>query len=153
ILYNRTGSSTLDIFDISMFRLFSAIEVISISFAIMYKVRGLQRENEQYREELGRYLHQLEVEQRDNHIAQENGATSVSTQNGVQSMLVGLQEKYGLTDREMEVLRYIQERWSNQEIAEKLCISLSTTKYHVGNLYFKLDVKSRKEVHQVIEQL
>jgi LuxR family maltose regulon positive regulatory protein len=48
-----------------------------------------------------------------------------------------------LTDRELEVLNLIDEGLSNQEIANKLVISLSTVKVHTRNIYAKLMVKNR----------
>ncbi|WP_121967077.1 LuxR C-terminal-related transcriptional regulator [Myroides sp. N17-2] len=56
-----------------------------------------------------------------------------------------LREKYFCTDREIDVILGIWDGLSNQEIAEKLSISLSTTKHHVSNAYIKLDVKSRSQ--------
>lgn len=50
-----------------------------------------------------------------------------------------------LTERELEILRLLEERWSNQEIAQKLTISPTTVKKHTGNIYGKLDVRSRRE--------
>jgi NarL family two-component system response regulator LiaR len=48
-----------------------------------------------------------------------------------------------LTDRERDVLRLLIEGMSNNEIAERLIISPSTVKYHIGNIYTKLGVDSR----------
>ena len=48
-----------------------------------------------------------------------------------------------LTDRERDVLKLMIDGLSNNEIAEKLIISPSTVKYHIGNIYTKLDVDSR----------
>lgn len=48
-----------------------------------------------------------------------------------------------LTDRERDVLRLLMEGMSNNEIAERLIISPSTVKYHIGNIYTKLGVDSR----------
>jgi len=48
-----------------------------------------------------------------------------------------------LTDREAEVLRELAAGFSNKEIAERLCISLSTVKTHIVNIYGKLEVSSR----------
>ncbi len=50
-----------------------------------------------------------------------------------------------LSERELEVLRMIIEGRSNQEIAEKLVITLGTVKAHVSNIYGKLDVRSRTQ--------
>jgi LuxR family maltose regulon positive regulatory protein len=49
----------------------------------------------------------------------------------------------GLSARELDSLKYIAEDLSNQEIADKLFISLNTVKTHLKNIYLKLDVDSR----------
>jgi ATP/maltotriose-dependent transcriptional regulator MalT len=48
-----------------------------------------------------------------------------------------------LNEREIEVLKLIEAGLSNQEIASKLFISITTVKRHVSNIYSKLDVKTR----------
>jgi LuxR family maltose regulon positive regulatory protein len=48
-----------------------------------------------------------------------------------------------LTPRELEVLQLIAAGDSNQEIADKLVVSLRTIKKHTSNIYGKLDVGSR----------
>jgi predicted ATPase/DNA-binding CsgD family transcriptional regulator len=48
-----------------------------------------------------------------------------------------------LTEREIMVLRLIADGWSNQEIAERLIISLGTTKWYVRQIFGKLAVHSR----------
>jgi LuxR family maltose regulon positive regulatory protein len=50
-----------------------------------------------------------------------------------------------LTRREHEVLALLAERWSNQEIAERLCITSNTTRKHTSTIYEKLGVNSRRE--------
>jgi LuxR family maltose regulon positive regulatory protein len=50
-----------------------------------------------------------------------------------------------LSNREMEVLRLIVAGLSNQGIAERLVISLTTVKTHIGNIYQKLGVASRTQ--------
>jgi len=49
----------------------------------------------------------------------------------------------GLSTRELETLNLIAKDLSNQEIADKLFISLQTVKTHVKNILLKLDVDSR----------
>jgi NarL family two-component system response regulator LiaR len=50
-----------------------------------------------------------------------------------------------LSKRELEVLSLLAQGLSNQEIAEKLFVSLSTVKTHIQNLFEKLDVKRRTQ--------
>ena len=50
-----------------------------------------------------------------------------------------------LSDRELEILRLIAEGHSNQEIADRLYVGVSTVKKHINHIYDKLDVKSRTE--------
>jgi len=48
-----------------------------------------------------------------------------------------------LTERERDVLKLLIDGLSNNEIADRLIISPSTVKYHIGNIYTKLGVDSR----------
>lgn len=51
----------------------------------------------------------------------------------------------GLSKREMEVLQLMAEGLSNQEIAARLFVSLSTIKTHSSKLFEKMDVKRRTQ--------
>jgi LuxR family maltose regulon positive regulatory protein len=50
-----------------------------------------------------------------------------------------------LTDRELTVLRYLQDMLSNMEIAAALDVSVNTVKTHVKNIYRKLQAGRRRE--------
>ncbi|GAB4423356.1 MAG: LuxR C-terminal-related transcriptional regulator [Chloroflexi bacterium OHK40] len=50
-----------------------------------------------------------------------------------------------LTPRELEVLGWISEGLSNEQIADKLVVGVSTVKKHINNLYAKLEVTSRTQ--------
>jgi LuxR family maltose regulon positive regulatory protein len=50
-----------------------------------------------------------------------------------------------LSKRELEILRLINEGYSNQEIIEKLFLSLSTVKTHIQNIFRKLEAKNRTQ--------
>ncbi len=50
-----------------------------------------------------------------------------------------------LTSRELEILHIISQGHSNQEIADKLFVSLNTIKTHINNIYSKLNVKRRTQ--------
>lgn len=51
----------------------------------------------------------------------------------------------GLTERELEILRAVGEGKSNREIGKKLWLAEQTVKFHLTNIYRKLDVSSRTE--------
>lgn len=50
-----------------------------------------------------------------------------------------------LTTRETEILRWIAQGMSNQQIADQLEIALATTKVHIRNIFEKLGVKRRTQ--------
>lgn len=54
----------------------------------------------------------------------------------------------GISKREYEVLELMAKGLSNQEIADKLFVSLNTVKTHTSNLFLKLDVKRRTQAIQ-----
>lgn len=58
-----------------------------------------------------------------------------------------------LSPREREILALLAERWSNQEIAERLHISLNTVRKHTSTIYNKLGVGSRREAVSVARTL
>ena len=53
---------------------------------------------------------------------------------------------YQLTSRESEVLELVADGLSNQEICQRLVISISTVKKHIYNLYVKTKVRSRTQL-------
>jgi LuxR family maltose regulon positive regulatory protein len=50
-----------------------------------------------------------------------------------------------LSEREIEVLHFIAAGMSNQDIAQKLVVALSTIQWHLKNIYAKLNVHSRTQ--------
>jgi two-component system, NarL family, response regulator LiaR len=62
-------------------------------------------------------------------------------------------EKRGISAREMEVLGLIAEGLSNQEIADRLFVSLNTVKTHTSNLFLKLEVTRRTMAVQKAKSL
>jgi LuxR family maltose regulon positive regulatory protein len=48
-----------------------------------------------------------------------------------------------LSSRELDTLKLIAGDFSNQEIADKLFISLNTVKTHIKNIYLKLEADNR----------
>jgi WD40 repeat protein/DNA-binding CsgD family transcriptional regulator len=58
-----------------------------------------------------------------------------------------------LTDRELDVLRLMADGLSNNEIASRLVIALSTVKWYVQQVYGKLGVNNRRQVIAVGQRL
>ena len=51
----------------------------------------------------------------------------------------------GLTKREVEILRLVAEGHSNSQLAKMLWVTEQTVKFHLSNIYRKLDVANRTE--------
>lgn len=62
-------------------------------------------------------------------------------------------KKLGLSQREVEVLELLADGFSNQEVADKLFVSLNTAKTHISNIYTKLNVKRRTQAIQKARDL
>jgi NarL family two-component system response regulator LiaR len=62
-------------------------------------------------------------------------------------------EKAGISKREYEVLELMARGFSNQEIADKLFVSLNTIKTHSSNLFLKLEAKRRTQAIQKAKEL
>lgn len=58
-----------------------------------------------------------------------------------------------LTKRELEILHLMAQGHSNEEIAAKIFVSLSTVKSHNQNLFFKLEVKRRTQAIEKARRL
>jgi DNA-binding CsgD family transcriptional regulator len=54
-------------------------------------------------------------------------------------------EGFSLTPRELEVLQLVASGSSNMEIAQALWVTEQTVKFHLSNVYRKLDVANRTE--------
>ena len=63
----------------------------------------------------------------------------------IQSTRPSKQPLFDLTEREQEVLKLVVQGHSNQQIAEKLVISITTVKAHVSKILSKLQVSTRTE--------
>jgi len=58
-----------------------------------------------------------------------------------------------ISSRELEVLQLMAEGLSNQEIAEKLFVSLNTVKTHSANLFVKMEVERRTQAVEKAKRL
>ncbi len=54
-------------------------------------------------------------------------------------------ESVTLTQREQEVLRLLAQGATNRKIAEELCVAEITVRFHLRNIYNKIDVGTRAQ--------
>jgi two-component system, NarL family, response regulator LiaR len=62
-------------------------------------------------------------------------------------------QRLGISKREYDVLELMAKGFSNQEIADKLFVSLHTIKTHSSNLFMKLEVSRRTQAIQKAKEL
>ncbi len=70
----------------------------------------------------------------------------ISTPQGSDEISTEFLTKYGITERERELILKVMQGKSNADIARELFISLPTVKTHLHNIYKKLDVDSRYDL-------
>lgn len=61
-------------------------------------------------------------------------------------------QEYGLTKREETILRMLLGGFTNDEICEKLVISVNTLKKHILNIYRKLGIRNRVQMFKMIRE-
>jgi DNA-binding NarL/FixJ family response regulator len=64
---------------------------------------------------------------------------------GFQNLSQETKRADSLTEREIQLLRWMVEGYSNKAIAQELFISENTVKYHIRNIFQKLEVQNRTE--------
>ncbi len=75
---------------------------------------------------------------------------NTSTQNEINQKEI---EKLGISKRELDVLGLMATGLSNEEIAERLFVSLNTVKTHSSNIFLKLDAKRRTQAVEKAKRL
>jgi DNA-binding CsgD family transcriptional regulator len=67
--------------------------------------------------------------------------------------LEGFCTKYDISSREKEIIYEICNGLSNQEVADKLFISLHTVKGHTSRIYMKTNIRSRAQLIAIVNTL
>ncbi|MDR1015312.1 MAG: helix-turn-helix transcriptional regulator [Coriobacteriales bacterium] len=62
-------------------------------------------------------------------------------------------ERYSLSERECEILRFLISGYSRSSIRDELVISLNTVNTHVRRIYTKLDIHSHQELIGIVREM
>lgn len=57
-----------------------------------------------------------------------------------------------LTETEQEILCLMEDERSNNEIAEFMDVSINTVKFHIKNIYTKLNARSRQQAIRIARE-
>lgn len=109
-------------------------QIFILSMGILHRVKKLHKEHTYYREEIQRYLKNRPTEKQEK-----------KQRVQVEDVFASLQEQFNLSEREIEVLKLLTEGLTNQQIGEKLYLSSNTVKFHIRNIYLKMDINNRAQ--------
>ena len=77
-----------------------------------------------------------------------------TTQNLMKSSYVKnrIMSTYSISEKEYQIIEYLIDGNSNQQIAEEMYISINTVRTHIKNIYRKLNINSQRELLTVMQQ-
>ncbi len=119
---------------------FIIIVFLLLAFTYYHSVQKNKHKEKELRLELQNYMLRIDKLQI---AADEKGNESRSTEEKL--------KHFELSDREIEVLKFIAKGYKNSEIAEKLFVSQNTIKTHIKNIYTKLNVRNRVEAIKMVD--
>ncbi|APG64414.1 hypothetical protein LPB136_03110 [Tenacibaculum todarodis] len=111
------------------------IQILILSFAVLFREKSLRKDNFYMKNEI--LIFSKEVK-------------TLTEQKSKKSLNLNIEN---LSLREREVFSLIAVGKSNKQIASEVNISINTVKFHVKNIYEKLNIKSRKEVKTIEETI
>lgn len=135
LLFSCLDFFVLNNFGISLFnsspltnKIGGFIQIIALSFAVLFREKNLRKYNFFMKNEIKKFS--KELEELTLQITEEPKTAKIEN----------------LSSREREIFNLIAIGKSNKEIANDVNISVNTVKFHVKNIYGKLNIKNRKEV-------
>ncbi len=133
----------------------SIIDMLVFTYAITFRMKVQESKKNEKLLELEKEITQVKLDAEKKKIELEKEITQVKldTENREFYLIFLKDNDYSnspLTLKEVEVLELLNEGLTNAQIAEKLFVSLSTTKTHVSNIFRKFNVKNRKELKVVL---
>lgn len=103
------------------------IQIITLAFAVLFREKNLRKYNFHMKNEIIKFSQEIR---------------QLTT---TEKELPVIDSIANLSIREREVFNLVVSGKSNKEIANEVNISINTVKFHVKNIYGKLNIKSRKE--------
>ncbi len=82
----------------------------------------------------------------------QQSATRQTSSDNLETALDKIADRYGLSEREREVFRYLARGRSQTYIREQLVLSKNTVSSHVKHIYQKMNVHSRQELLDIVEK-
>lgn len=79
--------------------------------------------------------------------------TAPSSESSSEATLLGIQMRFGLTEREAQILPYLLSGATREHIQNELVLSESTVKTHVRHIYEKTGVHSKQELMDLIREI
>lgn len=128
----------------------SIIEIFMFSLIIAYKIKLDKEKKEELELLYTTKLNEIDVLQ---HRIAYNLEIKESEKKPLLLEDLNSISKNKLTKREFEILKLVSQGYNNKVIAEKSFISLNTVKFHLKNIYEKLDVDNRIQASQFFNQL
>ncbi|MCF6212388.1 MAG: LuxR C-terminal-related transcriptional regulator [Flavobacteriaceae bacterium] len=133
---------------INLAKVGAIFEALILTYAATYRLRVLKEENLKMEAEIKKYITELYQKKFPEIDDSQIAVPSLELERNLQK----LAGKYDLTDRELEVMLQITKGKTNRVIAESLFISVNTVKYHIRNIYVKLDINSREAVRYKVKE-
>ena len=87
-----------------------------------------------------------------NEIILDSNKHKIEISQPLKSRLESSKKYKSLSKREFEVFKYLASGLSSKSIAKKIAVTLPTVKFHLKNIYKKLDIKGRKGVLELYAQ-
>ncbi len=135
LLFSGLDFFVLKNFGVSLFnsspltnKLGGFIQIMTLSFAVLFREKNLRKYNFFMKNEIKKFSKEL---------------AELSLQNNEEPKKESIEN---LSVREREIFDLITFGKSNKEIASEANISVNTVKFHVKNIYGKLNIKKRKDL-------
>lgn len=118
-------------------------EMLILTFAITYRVKIMHQENARFTDEIKTHINH--IFQLETQLKEQKNLENLE-ERPIEQKIDTIAKENKLTEREADILLQIVNGLKNQQIADKLFVSVNTIKYHTRNIYEKLDVTKRTEI-------